>query len=89
MADEKIVVVQGESNLVGILAIVFGVLGFFFLGILFGLITLVLTIITARKAMRTRDKTTIILAVIGGILTILDFVTSPSVWMLLGAAGMA
>ncbi|NLY03746.1 MAG: hypothetical protein GXZ15_02730 [Campylobacter sp.] len=70
MSDEKIVVVKGKSNVVGILAIVFAIIGIFFLGIVFVPLALILTIITTIQAIKRREVSSIVIAVVAWILTL-------------------
>lgn len=84
MADEKIVVVQQNSgNTAGILAIVFAILGIFFLGILFVPLAFICAIIATIRAVK--GVASKLVAVISWILIIIAFATSP---MLLGMLGM-
>ncbi|MDA3054236.1 MULTISPECIES: hypothetical protein [unclassified Campylobacter] len=80
MEDEKIIVInQGSGNTAGILAIVFAILGIFFLGILFVPLALVCAIIATIKAIK--GVASKLVAIISWILIIIAFATSP---MLLG-----
>ena len=51
MEEQKVIVVQ-NSNLVGILAIVFAILGIFFLAIVFVPLAILLAIFTTYKAVK-------------------------------------
>lgn len=84
MADEKIIVVnQGNGNTAGILAIVFAILGIFFLGILFVPLAFICAIIATIRAIK--GVASKLVTVISWILIIIAFATSP---MLLGMLGM-
>lgn len=84
MADEKVVYVQGRSNVVGILAIVFAILGIFFLGFVFVPLAFLLTIITTIQAVKRKDTTSIIIAVLAWIFVFVGLMTSPMLLALIG-----
>lgn len=87
MADEKVVYVQGRSNVVGILAIVFAILGIFFLGFVFVPLAFLLTIITTIQAVKRKDTTSIIIAVLAWIFVFVGLMTSPMLLALIGFGG--
>lgn len=87
MADEKVVYVQGRSNVVGILAIVFAILGIFFLGFVFVPLAFLLTIITTIQAVKRKDTTSIIIAVLAWIFVFVGLMTSPMLLALISFGG--
>lgn len=87
MADEKIVVVQQNSgNTAGILAIVFAILGIFFLGILFVPLAFICAIITTIKTIKGIASK--LVTVIAWILLAVAIVTSPTILALFGAGSV-
>ncbi|MDA3052764.1 hypothetical protein OFO01_04770 [Campylobacter sp. JMF_01 NE2] len=83
MADEKIVIVQkNSSNVAGILAIIFAILGIFFLGIVFVPLAFICALVATFGAVK--GKSSILVAVIAWILLIIAFATSPALIAALG-----
>ena len=86
MEEQKVIVVQ-NSNLVGILAIVFAILGIFFLAIVFVPLAILLAIFTTYKAVKKTGS--LIVAIIAWILIIAAIATSPTLWVILGIGSAA
>ena len=86
MEEQKVIVVQ-NSNLVGILAIVFAILGIFFLAIVFVPLAILLAIFATYKAVKKAGS--LIVAIIAWILIIVAIATSPTLWAILGIGSVA
>ena len=87
MADEKIIVVnQSSGNTAGILAIVFAILGIFFLGILFVPLALICAIIATIKMVKGLASK--LVTIIAWILLVIAIATSPSLLALFGAGAV-
>ena len=86
MEEQKVIVVQ-NSNLVGILAIVFAILGIFFLAIVFVPLAILLAIFATYKAVKKAGS--LIVAIIAWILIIVAIATSPTLWVFLGISSVA
>ena len=86
MEEQKVIVVQ-NSNLAGILAIVFAILGIFFLAIVFVPLAILLAIFTTYKAVKKTGS--LIVAIIAWILIIAAIATSPTLWVILGIGSAA
>ena len=86
MEEQKVIVVQ-NSNLVGILAIVFAILGIFFLAIVFVPLAILLAIFATYKAVKKTGS--LIVAIIAWILIIVAIATSPTLWAILGIGSAA
>lgn len=86
MEEQKIIVVQ-NSNLVGILAIVFAILGIFFLAIVFVPLAILLAIFATYKAVKKAGS--LIVAIIAWILIVVAIATSPTLWAILGISSAA
>ena len=71
-----------QSNLFGILAIVFAILGIFFLGIVFVPLAILLSAVATYKAVKKQSS--LIVAIIAWILTIIGLFTSPLLLATLG-----
>ena len=86
MEEQKVIVVQ-NSNLVGILAIVFAILGIFFLAIVFVPLAVLLAIFATYKAVKKAGS--LIVAIIAWILIVVAIATSPTLWVILGIGSAA
>lgn len=86
MEEQKIIVVQ-NSNLVGILAIVFAILGIFFFAIVFVPLAVLLAIFATYKAVKKTGS--LIVAIIAWILIIVAIATSPTLWAIFGVSAAA
>lgn len=86
MEEQKVIVVQ-NSNLVGILAIVFAILGIFFLAIVFVPLAVLLAIFATYKAVKKTGS--LIVAIIAWILIIVAIATSPTFWAIFGISSAA
>ena len=86
MEEQKVIVVQ-NSNLVGILAIVFAILGIFFLAIVFVPLAILLAIFATYKAVKKAGS--LIVAIIAWILIVVAIATSPTLWVFLGIGSVA
>ena len=86
MEEQKVIVVQ-NSNLVGILAIVFAILGIFFLAIVFVPLAVLLAIFATYKAVKKAGS--LIVAIIAWILITVAIATSPTLWVILGISSAA
>ena len=86
MEEQKVIVVQ-NSNLVGILAIVFAILGIFFLAIVFVPLAILLAIFATYKAVKKTGS--LIVAIIAWILIIVAIATSPTCWVIFGIGSAA
>lgn len=82
MSEEKVVYVKQRSNLVGIFAIVFAIIGIFFLAIVFVPLAIICSIIATFQAIKKSGS--IVVAVIAWILTFIAFFTSPTLLAILG-----
>ena len=86
MEEQKVIVVQ-NSNLVGILAIVFAILGIFFLAIVFVPLAVLLAIFATYKAVKKAGS--LIVAIIAWILITVAIATSPTFWVIFGIGSAA
>lgn len=82
MSEEKGVYVKQRSNLVGIFAIVFAIIGIFFLAIVFVPLAIICSIVATFQAIKKSGS--IVVAVIAWILTFIAFLTSPTLLAILG-----
>lgn len=82
MSEEKVVYVKQRSNLVGIFAIVFAIIGIFFLAIVFVPLAIICSIVATFQAIKKSGS--IVVAVIAWILTFIAFLTSPTLLAILG-----
>lgn len=76
-------IIQPQSNVIGILAIVFAIIGIFLLDIVFVPLAFILSIVATYQA--TKKKASLIIAVLAWVLTIVGLATSP---VLLAAIGI-
>lgn len=76
-----------QSNTMGILAIVFAILGIFFLGIIFVPLALLFSIIAFYQASKKRASW--VIPIIAVILTVIAFWTSPTLWAIFGISTLA
>lgn len=75
-----------------IFACVFGILGIIYLGIVFVPLAALCTVIGVVRSLIIKNYTALFVAILGGILTIIGFIVSPSMWFLtagLVTAGLA
>lgn len=82
MSEEKVVYVKQRSNLVGIFAIVFAIIGIFFLAIVFVPLAIICSIVATFQSIKKSGS--IVVAVIAWILTFIAFLTSPTLLAILG-----
>lgn len=75
--------------LAGVLGCVFGVLGIFFIGLIFVPLAALCAIIGLIRGIGSGSATAVGLSIIGGILCFFGFAVSPSLWVLLGVGLLA
>lgn len=86
MEEQKVIVIQQNSNLVGILAIVFAIIGIFVLAIVFVPLAILLAIFATYKAIKKTGS--LIVAIIAWLLIIVAIATSPTLWAIFGISSV-
>lgn len=87
MENQPNVIVVQQSNIIGILAIVFAILGIFFLGFVFVPLAFLLDLFATYKCIK--KQASIIVTAIAWILTFIALATSPVLLTALGLASLA
>lgn len=83
----NMIVVNQSSNIAGILAIVFAIIGIFFFAMIFVPLAVLTAIFATYSAIK--GKSSLIVAIIAWILIAVAFATSPTLWFIFGISSAA
>ena len=83
----NVIVVNQSSNLAGILAIVFAIIGIFVLAIVFVPLAILLAAFATYKVIKKTGS--LIVAIIAWLLIIVAIATSPTLWAIFGISTVA